>query len=213
MTNYHPIFPLEVVVYPGEKLNLHIFEPRYIYMIKKAVELNKPFVMGVMLNQELQEMGTLVQVAIVRNEYEDGKMDITIEGLYPVKVLELIKSESAQLPHHAIVFHPKNEISKGVNAALQRVYDLMLTLHQALNVSKKLDKPLEDMMSYDLAHHIGLPFDEEYRLLTFLKEEQRLELLRLHLVNLIATVENIASLRDKVRMNGSFRHLKGFDFD
>ena len=36
MTNFIPIFPLNLVVYPGEKLNLHIFEPRYKQLIREC---------------------------------------------------------------------------------------------------------------------------------------------------------------------------------
>ncbi len=36
MTNFIPIFPLNVVLYPGETLNLHIFEPRYKELVKEC---------------------------------------------------------------------------------------------------------------------------------------------------------------------------------
>ena len=36
MTNFIPIFPLSVVVYPGEELNLHIFEPRYKQLVNEC---------------------------------------------------------------------------------------------------------------------------------------------------------------------------------
>ncbi|MEO1628994.1 MAG: LON peptidase substrate-binding domain-containing protein, partial [Bacteroidota bacterium] len=35
-----PLFPLKLVVYPGEQLNLHIFEPRYKQLIREC-EQNK----------------------------------------------------------------------------------------------------------------------------------------------------------------------------
>ena len=38
MTNFIPIFPLEIIVYPDEKMNLHIFEDRYKQLIS---EINK----------------------------------------------------------------------------------------------------------------------------------------------------------------------------
>ena len=38
MTNFIPIFPLNVVLYPGEILNLHIFEPRYKELVKECFE-------------------------------------------------------------------------------------------------------------------------------------------------------------------------------
>jgi Lon protease-like protein len=43
MTNFVPIFPLSIVVYPGETLNLHIFEPRYKQLIADCFANKKPF--------------------------------------------------------------------------------------------------------------------------------------------------------------------------
>ncbi len=43
MTNFIPIFPLGIVVYPAETVSLHIFEPRYKQLIKDCEEANKGF--------------------------------------------------------------------------------------------------------------------------------------------------------------------------
>ena len=43
MINFIPIFPLNIVVFPGEKLNLHIFEDRYIQLINDCVAEKKAF--------------------------------------------------------------------------------------------------------------------------------------------------------------------------
>ena len=43
MTNFIPIFPLSIVVYPGEELNLHIFEPRYKQLITESYQANRSF--------------------------------------------------------------------------------------------------------------------------------------------------------------------------
>ncbi len=41
MTNFIPIFPLSIVVFPGEKVHLHIFEPRYKQLINECFETKK----------------------------------------------------------------------------------------------------------------------------------------------------------------------------
>ena len=38
MRQFLPLFPLQIVVFPGEDLNLHIFEPRYKELIKDCEE-------------------------------------------------------------------------------------------------------------------------------------------------------------------------------
>ncbi len=60
MTNFIPIFPLNVVLYPGEILNLHIFEPRYKELVKECSGNNKSFGIPAVINGQVAEFGTLV---------------------------------------------------------------------------------------------------------------------------------------------------------
>jgi Lon protease-like protein len=62
MTNFIPIFPLGIAVFPYEKLNLHIFEPRYKQLINDTIQSKKPFGIPVVLNGKISEIGTLVEV-------------------------------------------------------------------------------------------------------------------------------------------------------
>ena len=73
MTNFIPIFPLGIVVYPGEQLNLHIFEPRYKQLINESYETKKPFGIPAVVNEKINDMGTLVQVKEISQVYEDVK--------------------------------------------------------------------------------------------------------------------------------------------
>ena len=61
MTNFIPIFPLGIVVYPGEELNLHIFEPRYKQLITDVNQSKKPFGIPAVIDNKVNEMGTLVE--------------------------------------------------------------------------------------------------------------------------------------------------------
>ena len=55
MTNFIPIFPLELVVYPGEKLNLHIFEDRYKQLISECYKERKPFGIPPVIKNKIAE--------------------------------------------------------------------------------------------------------------------------------------------------------------
>lgn len=55
MTNFIPIFPLGVVVYPDEQLNLHIFEPRYKQLIRDCIAENKPFGIPAVIEKKMME--------------------------------------------------------------------------------------------------------------------------------------------------------------
>src|SRR5688572_29324361 len=113
MTNFIPIFPLGIVVYPGEELNLHIFEPRYKQLIKECFDAGKPFGIPAVINDKMSEMGTLVEIREISKVYEDGKMDIRTEGKQVFKILEVIKELPEKLYSGAIVTYPKNVIGGG----------------------------------------------------------------------------------------------------
>ena len=211
MTNFVPIFPLGIVVYPGETLNLHIFEPRYRQLIKDCFDAKKPFGIPTVLKEQVAEMGTLVQVTEIVETYEDGKMDIRVEGLKVFRILEVVKSVPDKLYSGAIVNYPANDMSR--KEMIRRVVASVRELHRLLNVTKDFKKPEETLISYDIAHHAGLSVEEEYEVLGLLKELQRLEYLKRHLSRVIPVVAGMENLKDKIKLNGHFKELKGFSFD
>ena len=76
MTQFLPIFPLNIVVFPQEGLNLHIFEPRYIQLINDCIRTQKPFGIPTMMNGQVQERGALMHVTEQSQGLDaDGQMD------------------------------------------------------------------------------------------------------------------------------------------
>jgi Lon protease-like protein len=212
MTKVIPIFPLAVIVYPGQSVNLHIFEPRYRQLIEDSVAKNKPFGIPAVIRNELKDMGTLVEVTAIRQTYEDGKMDISTRGLKVFRVLEFIKEIPDKLYNGAIVTYPDN-ISDGKPARMEKIIAGMKELHQLLQVSKDLKKPVSEWNAYDIAPHLGLTPDEELELLSLLKESQRQEYLTRHLKKVLPVLSKMESLKEKIRMNGHFRSLDSFQFE
>lgn len=211
MTNFIPIFPLQVVLYPGEKLNLHIFEEKYKQLISECYKEKKQFGIPPVLKNKISETGTLMQVIEIVKQYDDGRMDITTEAVSLYKVLEIIDSIPAKLYSGAIVKHLLNDES-GVSRQLQKIIDAVRELHELLHVNKNFNKPDAEIKSYDIAHHAGLSLEEEYELLCLLHEDQRIEYLRRHLKKMIPMAAGIENLKEKIQLNGHFKELKGFDF-
>jgi len=212
MINFIPIFPLNIVVYPGEQLNLHVFEERYKQLINESFKTQKPFGIPSVFNNNVSEIGTLVKVTEIVQVYEDGKMDIRTEGISVFRVLEVIKKVPDKLYSGAIVDYPQNETQLKV-IMMQQVISGIRELHRLLNIKKELKKTDEQLSSYDIGHHAGLTLEEEYELLGLFREDQRLEYLKRHLAKVIPMINGIENLKEKIQMNGHFRELKGFNFD
>lgn len=112
-----PLFPLNVVLFPGGFLPLHIFEERYKLMVERCLDADSEF--GVVLiksgvevggNAEPHAVGTAARIVNVRRE-EDGRMNILVTGLerfridsvllrqpYMEGVLDPIDDDSAETP-------------------------------------------------------------------------------------------------------------------
>ncbi|RYY44306.1 MAG: peptidase S16 [Chitinophagaceae bacterium] len=212
MTNFIPIFPLGLVVYPGENLNLHIFEPRYKQLIKDCHTAGKPFGIPAVINYKVAEMGTLVQVKEISKEYPDGKMDIKTQGEIVFKILEVVKVVPDKLYSGAIVTYPENN-SKRSPAKMKVILDSIRALHSQLGVRKDFLKKDSELISFDVAHHAGLSLEDEYRLLELAQELQREEFLKRHLGKVLPIMEHMDLLKGKIKMNGHFKNLSGFKFN
>ncbi|MEZ4584481.1 MAG: LON peptidase substrate-binding domain-containing protein [Caldilineaceae bacterium] len=109
-----PLFPLNVVLFPGMFLPLHIFEPRYREMVEHCVETKSPF--GVALIRDGQEVGdaatpcdigTAARIAKVQR-MPDGRMNISTVGTQRFRIESVDYSRSyavAQVRHYPIVKH------------------------------------------------------------------------------------------------------------
>jgi Lon protease-like protein len=210
MTNFIPIFPLNIVVYPGERLNLHIFEPKYKQLINECIENKKPFGIPAVLNNKIAEMGTLMEVKEVSKLYDNGEMDIKTQGVQVFKILEVIKELPEKLFSGAIVNYPANN-RIGSEKLMKKVLSGIREIHKTLGVTKDFLKPDNELTSYDVAHHAGLSIEDEYILLEFLEELHRQEFLKRHLAKIIPVMEKMDHLRDKIKLNGHFKNLPGFN--
>jgi Lon protease-like protein len=213
MTNFVPIFPLNVVVYPGENLNLHIFEPRYKQLIQECFSDAKPFGIPAVVGKKVCEMGTLVKIMDVAKVHDNGEMDIKTRGVRVFRVLEVIDSVPDKLYSGAIVNYPDNDEELGHRELMQRVVNGIRELHKLLKVNKEFKKPDAELTAYDVAHHAGLSLEEEYELLGLLKEIQRQEYLKRHLSRVLPVIAEMEALKEKIKLNGHFKNLSSLDFD
>jgi len=213
MTNFIPIFPLGVVIYPSEKVHLHIFEPRYKQLIKECQGAGKPFGIPASLNNRLQDMGTLMEVSDIAKEYDNGELDINTQALKIFRVLEVIKSVPDKLYSGAIVTYPENILDDGNPKLMQGIVKGVKEVHRLLNISKDFKKPENEINSYDVAHHAGLSLEEEYEFMGLLREIQRQEYLKRHLQKALPMLMEMEQLKEKVKLNGHFRNLSSLDLN
>ncbi len=207
MTNFLPIFPLQVVVYPGEPLNLHIFEPRYKQLIRECIESKKAFGIPPVLQSGMGEWGTVVEVAELVKEYENGEMDVRTRGVSVFRMLEVVREIPDKLYSGAIVTHPRNIVAADESGVAQLILSEVRRLYELMNLDRKVADAGETPLSYRIAHFVGLNLEQEYEVLMLLTEIQRLEYLRRHLANMAPMVAELEAMKARVQRNGHFRDL------
>src|SRR3954447_17378269 len=81
-----PIFPLPLVLLPGELLPLHIFEPRYRELVGRCLAGPEPF--GVVLDDDagVREVGCLARDLTVLERLADGRLNVVVSGGEPVRL-------------------------------------------------------------------------------------------------------------------------------
>ncbi|MBK6382324.1 MAG: LON peptidase substrate-binding domain-containing protein [Chitinophagaceae bacterium] len=210
MTNFIPLFPLNIVVYPGEDLHLHIFEPRYKQLITECHAAQKSFGIPAVINNKVQDFGTAVTITELSKVYDNGEMDIKTKGDKVFRILEVIEEIPDKLYSGAIVNYPDN-YERGNPELMRKMMASIRELHQLLNVKKDFKKEDGALSAYDVAHHVGLSLEEEYELLNLLDERQRREYLKRHLTKVIPMVAGMEQLKEKIKLNGHFKNLGGVD--
>ena len=213
MTNFIPIFPLGIVVFPGESLNLHIFEPRYKQLINECFTDKKIFGIPVIINNNMNEMGTAVTIEEITKLYDNGEMDIKTKGTKVFRILEMIKEVPGKLYSGAIVNYPNNIEDGGIPELMQKVLNALHELHRLLKIEKDFKKPDDQLVSYDIAHHTGLSLQQEYELLELLQEVQRQEYLKRHISKVLPVLAEMEALKEKIKLNGHFKNMSSMDFE
>jgi len=188
-----PLFPLDVVLFPGMLLPLHIFEPRYKAMIGRCLAENIEF--GVVLAGEdrVAKIGCSAEIAQKLKEYPDGRMDILTAGRTVFQVIELLQEKEYHeamvelLPEEILPEDPQNE--NRLIDAFQKCHTLIFGQPWGSS-SRDTDVPL----TYQLAAQLPLELEDKQKLLETRDESER----RVFLMNQISTI--LPQLAERQRM-------------
>lgn len=207
MTDFIPLFPLSIVVFPGEPLNLHIFEPRYRQLIRECEDNKITFGIPAYIDNKLMDFGTEIRLKNIQNIHPDGKMDVETQGMGIFKIHTFYREVPNKLYSGADIERMVNN-SKGNSHTAHRILMAAEELFDLLSINKTVDEFLpEDFSAYELAHHVGFSLSQEYDFLCIPTELERQSFMLTHLEELIPVVKETERLRRKASMNGHFKRM------
>lgn len=207
MSSFLPLFPLQLVVFPEERLNLHIFEPRYKQLIQECQEKANTFGIPAYIDGKVMEFGTEVKLLKIEKEYPNGEMDIRTQGVGIFKIEEFYRTAPGKLYSAAEVERVAFEQDKGDFILAEEIVEIIRELFTIFNVQKDIPEKAVDFHSYDWAHHIGLTLEQEYQLLRLNGETERQQFIKAHLEAILPKVKEVEAIRQKAQMNGHFKDI------
>ncbi|MFN3999529.1 LON peptidase substrate-binding domain-containing protein [Algoriphagus sp.] len=205
---YIPLFPLNLVAFPGEELNLHIFEPRYRELLTDVEETGSSFGICV-FTDKLSGFGTEVMLEKVSKRYDDGRLDIQTRGLSVFKILSFDNPSKGKLYAGGNVSFIQNDPKITEVKHHEFIFYLKEMLF-LLNFEVEFD-PLS-INSYTFAHKVGLRLEEELELLLMESESDRADFLIRHFKRMIPVIKAVESAKEKIKLNGHFKHLDPLKF-
>jgi uncharacterized protein len=207
-----PLFPLGVVLFPGMRLPLHIFEERYKAMIGDCLEREAPF--GVILIKEGQEvgepaepfrMGTTARITQVQR-LEEGRLNIMTRGERRFELVEIIQQrphlvglvryleeEAGDIPDSLVA-----EVTQEYTTFLRHLATLAGGWNSQVNVTQD-PVQLSSEVVFSISSSIELPRDLRQQLLEAPTARERLERL------LPLLKRGIQLLQEQIEKNHPFR--------
>lgn len=175
MSDLLPLFPLELVLFPGMALPLHIFEARYKEMIGECLEHGTPFGVVRAVEEGVAEIGCSAEVVTVVKRYDDGKLDVVTRGLRRFEVVEVNQERSFLQAEVKFL----NEGSDAGAEAKKKAFDLhrSLVLMAAGGRAVPTLNPPGEFLSFYLIAQLPVDLDFKQTILAMPSESQRLAVL------------------------------------
>lgn len=206
------IFPLQLIVFPGEQLNLHIFEQRYRNLFNDLkIDENLTFGIPPLINHQIYGVGTQLKLVQIVKEFPNGEMDVTTEGISIFSINSVLNpyldKNYAGADVDFLVADPRYNLIK--LEVLRGLYEDF----QALLPQKKEIKDIKpEIYSFQIAHFSGLNEQQKLALLGNPSEEERQELMIEHFEKIIPSMHSINETQNRILANGHFKNLKSFNF-
>jgi len=194
-----PIFPLEVVLFPGAPLPLHIFEPRYKEMIAECLEQKKLFGMVRAKENAVAEVGCSAMILNVMKRYEDGRMDISSEGRQRFAIVELNHDRS--FLQAEISWFDDEEPAPLPGKQSETALELHEQLFAVLGQDAEIDRN-KIHLSFQLASQLPVDLDFKQAILEMKSENERMETLIEYYRATIPKVEKTLRARERASGNG-----------
>ena len=197
-----PLFPLGLVLLPGEPVPLHIFEPRYRELVRVCLDADAPFGIVYASEQGLAAIGCTARIHKVVAKYDDGRLDILAVGEERFQMGEVLR-DASYLQTAATPFADAEPPDDAPSALKQKCIAQHMRL---LEIAGESPRPglydADPEVSFIVGRNAGLELPVKQRLLDAATEAERLRMLTAHFDEMLVRVERARRLAKLAQGDG-----------
>jgi len=196
-----PLFPLGLVLLPGELVPLHIFEDRYKQMIGECLDEEREFGILWLADDELKDVGCAARIARVLERFDDGRLNILAEGTTPFRMERRI-GDLAYPAGDVVLLDDEPDTDA---EALERARATYADLVEEVTDSRPEPETLAELGAYGMAATVDINAAAKQNLLELRSEPARLEELEGLFGEALRRIRTAARVAEQASGNG---HLK-----
>ncbi|HVH50778.1 MAG TPA: LON peptidase substrate-binding domain-containing protein [Gaiellaceae bacterium] len=194
------LFPLGVVLLPTERVPLHIFEPRYRELINECIDDEVEFGFVFADEDGVRELGTRALVTDVLERFDDGRLNIVVEGQERFRVERLTQGRAFMTAMVEPVDDEAEDVEEETARRAAGAFRALAALADA--ETREIDEQ-SPQLAFELAAQVELAPEAKQGLLELRSEQQRLELVAELLDAARAVLIATRRLGERAKQNGS----------
>ena len=196
-----PLFPLGIVLLPGEAVPLHIFEERYKLMIGECLDEAREFGIIWLADDALKEVGCAARITRVLERFEDGRLNILVEGTTPFRLERRI----GDLAYPAGDIEVLDDEPDADDEALERTRSNYADLVEEVTDSRPEPEALAELGAYGMAATLDIAPSAKQALLELRSERARLEQLDALFAEALKRIKTATRVAEQASGNGHLR--------
>ncbi|HZR92740.1 MAG TPA: LON peptidase substrate-binding domain-containing protein [Gaiellaceae bacterium] len=193
------LFPLALVLLPTERVPLHVFEERYRELVGEC--LRQGFEFGLVLEDERgrRDVGTRAAVVEVLQVFDDGRMNVVVEGRGRFRLRELTSGRSFPT---AVVEPLDDEEGDPLGSEADRALELFRRLVEVAEADVDEPDGSSGPLSFEIASRVDFGLEPKQELLELRSEPRRLRRLCSLLERAVEAVAREREVRERAATNG-----------
>ena len=198
-----PLFPLGIVLLPGEVVPLHIFEERYRLMIGHCLDTEAEFGLIWLSDDGLRDIGCGARVTNVVERFEDGRMNILVQGSTAFRLLERIEDLPWPAGDVELLddFDPSSDPELAAEAR-RRYADLV----ERATGTRPSEEAVGELSAFGMAATVEHPNEAKQALLELRTEDERMKMVAELCTTAMKRLDYAEHAAERASSNGSVPH-------